>query len=166
MTWLDMAISLAKEFEGCKLEAYPDPEYGWRKTTVGFGATGPAITQGTVWTQEQADADLAHRMNDIGAQIDALVVIPIADEQKGALADLAYNIGIGAFSSSTLLRMLNGHNEQGAADQFPLWNKSNGVVLDGLVKRRAAERAMFVLGSDFSEDPASGEAQSQPESTQ
>jgi lysozyme len=166
MTWLDMAISLAKEFEGCNLEAYPDPVYGWRKTTVGYGATGPAITQGTVWTQEQADEDLVYRMNGIGEHIDALVVVPITDEQKAAMCDLAYNIGLGAFGGSTLLRMLNGHNEQGAADQFSLWNKSNGIVLDGLVNRRAAERALFILGSDFSKDPGAGEAQPQPEASQ
>lgn len=166
MTWLDMAINLAKQFEGCKLEAYPDPEYGWRVATVGFGATGPSITQGTVWTQAQADADLQYRMSGVGNHIDSLVTIPIGDEQKAALCDLAYNIGLGAFGSSTLLRMLNGHNMQGAADQFLVWNKSNGVVLDGLVNRRKAERAMFMLGSDFTQDPASGEAQPQPEASQ
>lgn len=166
MTWLDMAISLAKEFEGCSLGAYPDPVHGWAVPTIGYGSTGPAIKQGTVWTQAQAEIDLRMRMGGIGAHIDSLVAVPITDEQKAAMCDLAYNIGLGAFGGSTLLKMLNVGHIQGAADQFPLWNKSNGVVLDGLVKRRAAERAMFILGSDFSKDPASGEAQPQPEATQ
>lgn len=166
MTWLEMAIDLAKQYEGCSLTAYPDPVYGWRRSTVGYGATGPAIVEGTVWTQEQAEADLLARMTGIGAHIDSLVVVPVTDEQKGAMCDLAYNIGTGAFESSTLLRMLNGHNTQGAADQFLVWNKSGGNVLGGLTKRRQAERALFILGSDFSKDPASGEVQPQTEESQ
>ncbi|WP_321951863.1 lysozyme [Paraburkholderia bannensis] len=164
MTWLDMATDLAKQFEGCVLEAYPDPAYGWRKATVGYGATGPSIMQGTVWTQDQADADLIYRMQGIGAHIDALVTVPITDEQKGALCDLAYNIGMGALGSSTLLRMLNGHNEQGAADQFLVWiSPDHPEVSAGLLKRRQAERALFILGADFSKDPVPGEAQPQQE---
>jgi lysozyme len=152
--WLQMAMDLAKEFEGCQLEAYPDPEYGWKVATVGYGATGPAIVQGTVWTQAQADADLQYRMNGVGAHLDTLIKVPVSDEQKAAMCSLEYNIGIGAFERSTLLAMLNVGHVQGAADQFPVWNKSNGVVLDGLVKRRDAERALFLLGSNLS-----GEAQ-------
>ncbi|WP_176136838.1 lysozyme [Paraburkholderia atlantica] len=166
MEWLDKAIELAKEFEGCSLTAYPDPAYGWRVPSIGFGATGPAISQHTVWTQAQADADLEYRMKGIGAHIDLLVTVPISDEQKAACADLAYNIGLGAFERSTLLRMLNGHNVQGAADQFLVWTKANGVELKGLVKRRDAERALFILGSDFSKDDAAGEAQIEQEASQ
>jgi lysozyme len=163
MTWLDMAISLAKEFEGCSLEAYPDPVYGWRKATVGYGATGPAIVQGTVWTQAQADADLAYRMGGIGTQIDALVTVPISDEQKGALCDFAYNEGIGNLQRSTLLSLLNAGQIQAAADQFPVWDLAGGEVLPGLVARRAAERGLFILGSNFSQDKSPGEPQPQPE---
>lgn len=164
MAWLDMAISLAKQFEGCSLGAYPDPVYGWRKATVGFGATGPSITQGTVWTQQQADDDLMYRMKGIGTHIDSLVTVPLTDDQKGALADLIYNIGLHAFETSTLLRMLNGHNEQGAADQFLEWiSPDHPDVTAGLLKRRQAERALFTLGADFSQDPPSGEVQPQPE---
>lgn len=163
MEWLDKAIDLAKQFEGCSLTAYPDPAYGWKVPSVGYGATGPGICQNTVWTQAQAEADLTYRMKGVGARIDELVTVPITDEQKGALADLAYNIGLGAFERSTLLRMLNGHNVQGAADQFKEWTKANGVELAGLVKRRDAERALFILGSDFSEEAAPKESQPQSE---
>lgn len=151
--WLEKAIDLAKTFEGCRLVAYPDPIYGWRRATVGYGATGPAIVEGTVWTQEQADADLAYRMNGIGNDIDTLVTIPISDEQKAALCDLAYNIGLGAFARSTLLACLNVNHIQGAADQFMVWTKSDGIELEGLVKRRDAERALFLLGSNLSGEP-------------
>jgi lysozyme len=153
MEWLDKAIDLAKQFEGCSLTAYPDPAYGWKVPSVGYGATGPGICQNTVWTQAQAEADLVYRMKGVGAHIDLLVKVPISDEQKAALCDLAYNIGLGAFERSTLLAMLNVGYMQGAADQFPLWNKANGEVMPGLVKRRDAERALFTLGADFSKEP-------------
>ena len=161
MEWLDKAIDLAKQFEGCQLEAYPDPMYGWKCATVGYGATGSAIVQGTVWTQAQADADLTYRMKGIGAHIDTLVQVPVSDEQKAAMCDLAYNIGLGAFERSTLLACVNVNHMQGAADQFMVWTKSNGVELEGLVKRRDAERALFLLGADLT-----GEPQAQPEVAQ
>jgi lysozyme len=161
--WLDMACNLARQFEGCRLEAYPDPSYGWQVPTIGYGATGPGIVQGTVWTQEQADADLASRMSSIGSHIDAVVKVQISPEQKGAMCDLAYNIGVRAFEHSTLLAYLNTGNIQGAVDQFMVWVKSNGVELDGLVKRRDAERALFILGTNFSGKPSLGEPQQQPE---
>ena len=164
MTWLDMAIDLAKQYEGCSLTAYPDAEYGWRRATVGYGATGPSITEGTVWTQQQADDDLIYRMKGIGSHIDTLVTVPISDEQKAALADLAYNIGLGALAHSMLLACVNANHMQGAADQFMAWTKSDGVELDGLVKRREAERALFMLGSDFTKDATEpGEPQPEPE---
>lgn len=153
MEWLDMAMDLAKQFEGCRLEAYPDPVYGWRKATIGYGATGPAIAEGTVWTQEQADADLAYRMTGIGQHIDLLVKVSISDEQKAALCDLTYNIGLGALERSTLLACVNVNHMQGAADQFMVWTKADGIELPGLVKRRDAERALFTLGADFSKEP-------------
>ena len=160
MGWLDMAIDLAKQFEGCSLKAYPDPVYGWRRATIGYGATGPSICMNTAWTQAQADTDLEYRMTGIGAHIDSVVTVSISDEQKAALCDLAYNIGPDAFDRSTLLAMLNAEHDQGAADQFLVWNKADGRVLPGLVKRRAAERALFTLGDDFTKEP-----QSEPEET-
>lgn len=143
MTWLDQAIDIAKKFEGCRLEAYPDPMYGWRKATVGYGATGPSISQGTVWTQEQADADLEHRLTGCGEVIDRLVKVDLTDEQKAALADFIYNVGEYAFDHSTLLAKLNVGDYAGAAAEFPRWNLSDGVVLSGLTKRRKAEKDLF-----------------------
>jgi hypothetical protein len=61
--------------------------------------------------------------------------------QKG---DLAYNIGVPAFQGLTLVRKFNRGDTAGAADEFPRWNKSNGEVLLGLRRRRAADRAMFL----------------------
>lgn len=147
-----MAMDLAKQFEGCELTAYPDPALGWDLPTIGYGCTGAGIGRGTTWTQEQADGELQQRMAGFGSHVDQLVTIPITDEQKGALTDFAYNLGWVALGSSTLLRKLNAGDIQGAADQFPLWNRAAGRVLGGLTKRRAAERALFLLGSNLSGD--------------
>ena len=80
MGWLDMAIDLAKQFEGCSLKAYPDQVYGWRRATIGYGATGPSICMNTAWTQAQADTDLEYRMRGLGAHIDSAVTVSISDE--------------------------------------------------------------------------------------
>jgi lysozyme len=142
-----MAMDLAKQFEGCELKAYPDPARGWDLPTIGYGCTGPDITRDTVWTQAQADAELEQRMTGFGKSVDRLVKVPITDEQKGALADFAYNLGSVALQNSTLLRLMNGGDAAGAADEFRKWVKAGGVTLPGLVKRRDAERALFLLGS-------------------
>ena len=147
--WADMAMDLAKQFEGCSLTAYPDPAKGWAIPTIGYGATGPDIYRSLVWTQEQADADLKSRIEALGPQIDRCVPMTLTDEMKGAMVDLAYNIGIGAFQGSTLLEKLRAGDPQGAADEFPKWNQAGGKVLPGLVKRRDAERALFLLGCNF-----------------
>ena len=149
MSRIDMAMSLVKEFEGCRLQAYPDPASGGDPWTVGWGATGPDIRQGTVWTQQQADADLQNRLSAIGMRVDELVKVPLNDEPKAALDDFAYNEGLGNLQSSTLLAELNAGNMQGAADQFLVWDMAAGKVMDGLERRRQAERALFILGANF-----------------
>lgn len=148
-SWVDMAVDLAKQFEGCRLHAYPDSVSGGDPWTVGWGATGNGIGAGTVWTQSQADIDLQNRMSAIGARIDELATVPLTDEQKGALCDFAYNEGLGSLQRSTLLVDLNAGNALGAADQFMVWDMAGGRVIEGLETRRDAERALFVLGSNF-----------------
>jgi hypothetical protein len=70
--------------------------------------------------------------------------VPVTSNQFSALVSLAYNVGIGALRGSTLLRLLNARDYAGAANQFPRWNRGGGRVLPGLVKRRAAERDLFL----------------------
>lgn len=144
MLWLPQCIALTKKFEGCQLTAYPDPGTGCDPWTVGYGATGPGIVQGTVWTQQHAEIDLLNRLTDFGAQVDELVTAAINGNQKAALTDFAYNVGASNFRSSTLLRLINVGNFAAAADQFARWNLADGKVMPGLVARRAAERALFV----------------------
>ncbi len=84
--------------------------------------------------------------------VSAAIVLPVAQCEYDACISLAYNIGIGAFAGSTLLRRLNAGDESGTAEQFAVWNRSGGKVVNGLSRRRAAERAIFTDG-DYSGRP-------------
>ena len=72
------------------------------------------------------------------------VQVPLTQGQYDALVSFAYNLGLAALKSSTLLRLLNARNYAGAAAQFPRWNRAGGKVLPGLTRRREAERVMFL----------------------
>lgn len=146
MQWTDMAIELIKRFEGCELHAYPDPAKGWDVPTIGYGATGRDIKEGTVWTQDQADADLVDRIFLIGNDVSSMVSVSINDAQKAALVDFAYNLGSLRLRSSTLLSKLNEGDYDGACDQFGRFIKSGTITLRGLVARRAAEAKLFKTG--------------------
>jgi lysozyme len=150
MTWCDEALKLIKEFEGCRLKAYPDPATGAAPWTIGYGATGPKIGPGTVWTQAQADQDLLERVVALGKHIDLVVTVDMADDELAALISFTYNVGTGNFDHSTMLVLLNKGDILGAAKEFPKWNKAAGKVLGGLVTRRSGEMAEFLLGANFS----------------
>jgi len=139
---LTVALQLIKQFEGCRLDAYPDPGTGGAPWTIGWGATGAGIVKGVRWTQAQADERLAA---DVAKFMAAVVkAAPVAsDNQRGAMTSLAYNIGEQAFRDSTLLKQHNAGNFAAAADQFGRWTRSGGRVLAGLTRRRAAEAAMY-----------------------
>lgn len=140
--WRQVAFALITHWEGCKLKAYPDPATGGAPWTIGYGATGPDIGSTTEWTQSEADADLQRRIDAIGSAIDGFDV-PLNDNQKGSLCSLAYNIGIGNLSNSTLLKCLKRGDYYGASAQFLAWNKAAGRVVNGLVNRRKDEKDIF-----------------------
>lgn len=140
---LDVALALIKRWEGCKLTAYPDPGTGGAPWTIGWGSTGPGIHKGVTWTQAQADARLADDVRKFMAGVMAAVTVPALPREIGAMTSLAYNIGLTAFRGSTLLRKFNADDKAGAAAEFPRWNRADGRVLQGLVNRRADERAVF-----------------------
>jgi GH24 family phage-related lysozyme (muramidase) len=70
----------------------------------------------------------------------------LAQEQVDALASFVFNVGVRAFGASTLLKMLNQGQDTKAADEFTKWNKAGGKVSRGLVRRRRAERELFLMG--------------------
>ncbi|HIE4429961.1 TPA: lysozyme [Burkholderia multivorans] len=131
--------------------------------TCGWGSTGPDVSEGTVWTQATADARHDENLRESAALVDRAARVSLSPQQKAALVSIVNNVGPGrarragdpgrdgiitlaSGQPSTLLRHLNIGDYAGAADQFPAWNRAGGVVLPGLVRRRAAERALFLTG--------------------
>lgn len=137
-------IRVLHYFESCRLKAYPDPATGGAPWTIGWGDTGPDVVPGLVITQAEADARFSRRLSqefELGVAA-VLTHIPTQGQFDGMVC-LAYNIGLGNFKSSTLLKRYNIADMTDAADQFLRWNRANGVVMLGLRRRRAAERALF-----------------------
>jgi lysozyme len=138
------ARALIKSFEGCKLKAYPDPASGGDPWTIGFGATGPGIERGVIWTQEQCDARFDEDVQKFGVKVSRLIGFSTTSPaQFGAMTSLAYNIGIGNFGKSTLLKKHKAGDYIGAAGEFAKWNKAAGRVMAGLTRRRAAEAELY-----------------------
>lgn len=134
--------ALIKEFEGVELRAYPDPATGGDPWTAGVGHTGPDVRKGMTVTQEMADAWLAADLRKFETGVSGLAPIT-TQPQFDAMVSLAFNVGLGNFGSSTLLRKHNAGDYAGAADQFAVWNRANGKVMAGLTRRRAAEAALY-----------------------
>ena len=133
-------IRLDERCEGCRLTAYQDSGGVW---TIGRGHTGPEVHAGLVWTQAQADA--AFMADLAAAAADVRKFAPNCTQgQFDALTDFAYNCGAGNLQTSTLLRLHNGGNHNAAAAQFGQWVHDNGVILGGLVKRRAYEALLYL----------------------
>jgi lysozyme len=117
--------------------------------TIGYGHTGADVYENLRWTTDQANSQLMHDLQPVGDMIKRVVTREITKEQFIALNTLGHNIGIHALETSTLIRVLNLGDDMAAADQFRVWNKASGQVNQGLVNRREAERALFLLGATF-----------------
>ena len=134
-------IDLIKKFEGCRLTAYRCPA---NILTIGYGHTGSDVVTGQKITQEQAEkllkSDLLVHCNNVSR----LVKVPLTQNQFDALVSFEFNVGYGNFASSTMLKLLNQKKYREAAAQFDRWVYANRKVLAGLVKRRAAEKALFL----------------------
>ena len=139
-------LDLIKEFESFKSKPYLCPS---QKATIGWGSTyypdGKKVTlQDKEITEEKAFEILEYIANkDFESNINKVVKVPLNQNQFDALVSFAYNIGNGNFNSSTLLRWLNQGNYKEASMQLLRWNKSKGIVLNGLTKRRKAEKELF-----------------------
>lgn len=140
-------LDLVKHFEGCYLTAYKCPANKW---TIGYGHTGQVdgqnISSGLIITQEKADELLKYDMAIFEKAVTESVTVNITQSQFDALVSFSFNCGAGALKKSTLLKKLNSGDYVGAANEFHRWNKANGKVLKGLVKRRAAEAYLFEMG--------------------
>jgi len=139
-------IELIKRWEGCKLTAYQDIAGIW---TIGYGTTANAGVgiephNGMKITQEQADDYLHRAVDKFAEKVASLIKVPVTSNEFGACVMLSYNIGLGAFAKSTVLRELNAGNKSAAAGAFHMWNKAGGRVVKGLMARRDAEVELFL----------------------
>lgn len=138
-------IELIKRFEGLKLKAYQDSVGVW---TIGYGWTQPVdgnkVGPGMVIDQATADRLLKCGVVQYEQGVNQLVKVIITQGQFDALVSFAYNLGLRSLSTSTLLQKLNAGDKQGAANEFGRWVNAGGKRLEGLVKRRDAERELFL----------------------
>lgn len=133
-------LAIIKRFESLRLAAYQDAVGMW---TIGWGHT-QGVRPGQRITEAQAEAFLREDLVRFEAAVTQGVDVLINQHQFDALVSFAFNVGADALRRSTLLRKLNGGDREGAADEFPRWNRAGPRVLQGLVLRRAAERELFL----------------------
>lgn len=152
MTPSPACFAIIKQSEGYarslpdgRCQAYPDPGSGGDPWTIGFGSTGHGIARGTVWTRQEAETRLEADVIRFAAGVASAVAAAPSTAQceLDAMVSLAYNIGLGNFQKSTVLRKHLAGDKIAAANAFAAWNKASGHVMPGLVKRRAAEAALY-----------------------
>ena len=145
MSVSNLGVDLICGFEGKRLVAYDDGVGVW---TIGFGTTiypnGIKVKKGDTCTEAQAKSYMAHDLKKFEQAVNGAVNIPLNQNQFDALVSLAYNIGTGAFNKSTLVKKLNAGDIRGAADQFDVWINAGGKRMQGLVNRRAREKALYL----------------------
>jgi GH24 family phage-related lysozyme (muramidase) len=135
-------IDLIKQFEGCKLTAYWDK---WGKVwTIGYGWT-IGVKKGDRWTQAKAEKMLTEGVKPYAKAVaDAIGTAPTTQGAFDAMTSFCYNAGPANFRKSSMLRFHRQGNRTAAGNAFLAWNKAGGVVLKGLVRRREAERALYL----------------------
>lgn len=137
-------IAHIKEFEGFRGKRYLCPA---NKPTIGYGHVIVDSERATLWdadlTEEQATKLLMKDLVRFEDAVSAMVAVPLTQGQFDALVSFAYNLGEAKLRSSTLLKLLNAGDYEGARKQINRWVYSNGKKLDGLIRRRARETEMF-----------------------
>lgn len=135
----EKGLALIRQFEGLRLRAYKCPA---GIPTIGYGHTA-GVKMGQEITRERAEELLRAEVERFEGYVDQLVTVPLTQGQFDALVAWTYNLGPGAMDKSTMLRRLNAGDYASAAAELERWNRAGGQVLAGLVRRRAAERALF-----------------------
>jgi len=149
-----VGLNLIEEFEGLILQAYDDANDRVVSSgdtvrgtlTIGYGHTTsagpPKVYPGQTITEKEANELLANDLALVEKDVNSLVKVPLNQNQFDALVSFHYNTG--GLGKSTLLRKLNQKDYTGAAEEFGNWIRGNGQVLQGLVRRRKAERELFL----------------------
>ena len=137
-------ITLLRKFEGCELDAYQDSVGVW---TIGIGHTSAAGTpfpvKGMTITSAEADELLAHDLRGIESDISSCVTVNLEQYQFDALISFVFNLGIGNFRKSTLLKKVNAGNFTACPAEFLKWGNAGGKPCAALLHRRHSEAALF-----------------------
>ncbi|MES2904561.1 MAG: lysozyme [Pseudomonadota bacterium] len=133
-------LALIKRFEGLRLNAYKCPA---DVATIGYGSTGQHVRMGMTITEAEAEKLLLDDLDRFERGVVNLAGTTTAG-QFSACVSLSFNVGLGAFATSTLLKKHLAGDYQGAADQFLRWNRAGNKALAGLTARREAERALYL----------------------
>lgn len=138
-------LELIKEYEGFRSKAYKCPAGIW---TVGYGHTSaagePKVGPLTSVSREEGEAILRHDLLAFERAVASAVKVPLTSNQFSALVSFCYNVGPTAFRASSVLKAVNAQQWGEVPRRLALWNKAGGKVLPGLVRRRAAEAALFM----------------------
>ncbi|HEX4154361.1 MAG TPA: lysozyme [Acidobacteriaceae bacterium] len=144
-------FALTCNFEGFRAEAYQDSAEVW---TIGYGHTGPEVHEGQRVSELEAEALLRSDLAGAVACVWRAVKVEINQDQFDALVDFCFNVGRGNFLNSSLLRYVNRGEFESVVVQFGLWVHAGGEVVPGLVRRRAAEAALFSGRGSPAKQPA------------
>jgi GH24 family phage-related lysozyme (muramidase) len=145
MKMTDEGLELIKTFEGFRARAYRDPVGVW---TIGYGHTSmagvPEVRAGMVVSEAEATEILRRDVEMFARGVRQRLTRAVSDAQFSALVSFAYNVGLGAFAKSSVLRAVNAGEFEAVPRRLALWTKAGGRTLPGLIRRRAAEAALFV----------------------
>lgn len=137
-----LAVALVGGFEGLRLNAYRDVV---GVPTVCYGETR-GVKMGDKHSKAECDAMLLKGLQDFERGVLACAKAEMPDARLVAHVSLAYNIGVGAYCKSTVVRRLNAGDVRGSCDAFLMWNKARGITFPGLTRRRQAERELCLRG--------------------
>ena len=137
-------VALVAGFEGLRTTAYRDIV---GVPTVCYGET-QNVRMGDRYSAAECKAMLLRSLQTYAAGIERCVTVPLPDERYVALVSWAYNVGVGAACGSTAVRLINAGRTREGCDALLLWNRADGKVAAGLTRRREAERALCLVGTE------------------
>jgi lysozyme len=140
-----LAVTVIGGFEGLRLAAYPDPATQGPPWTVCYGET-KGVKPGDRYTLQQCKDMLLASLPKYATGIEKCVTAPLTDRRYVALVSFAYNVGVGAACSSSVVKLINAGRTREGCEALMKWNKAAGITFPGLTKRRTAERAMCLEG--------------------
>ncbi len=159
----EAGFDLIRMAEGFRDTAYRDPVGIW---TIGYGHTSmagqPRVIAGMSVSRAQADAILRRDVGAVAIAVRKAIAVPVNEQQFSALVSFCYNVGIENFRKSSVLHCINRSEFAAVPRRLALWNKAGGKVLPGLVKRRAAEAAMFLGDAEHQSERADAPLSGKP----